>query len=383
MINAGELPLSGIKVLDFSTLLPGPLAGLMLAEAGGDVIKIERQEGEDARYFPPIWQGQSAFFALLNAGKSSVSIDLKAPDAKHHLLPLLKDADVLIEQFRPGVMDRLGFGYDACRSFNPRLIYCSITGYGTEGPKADVAGHDLNYIGDTGLLSLSTGSVTKPTVPPALVADIAGGSMPAVMNILLALLQREKTGQGCHLDIAMCDAMFMFSFWAQAQGHADGSWPKSGEAMLTGGSPRYQLYPAVDGRLVAVAALEQKFWINFCNLIGLEEEFRNDFQTRDQTRARVAAIIASKPSAYWKSLFSGQDCCCSIVASLEEAWQDEHFRQRGLFDYRISAGASAAIPALCVPISPQFRKSADGLRSIAKHGQDNPRLGPAALNKSS
>ena len=374
MTKSGNLPLSGIKVLDFSTLLPGPLAGLMLAEAGADVIKIERPEGEDARYFPPHWEGQSAFFALLNAGKSSVSVDLKDPGTQSRLKPLLQDVDVLIEQFRPGVMDRLGLGYETCRELNPRLIYCSITGYGAHGSKADTAGHDLNYIGDTGLLSLSYGSATTPTVPPALIADIAGGSMPAVMNILLALLQRDKTGQGCHLDIAMCDAMFMFSFWAQAQGHAAGDWPQSGRAILTGGSPRYQLYPASDGRLVAVAALEQKFWVNFCDLICLPDDLRNDFQTPDKTREKVAAIIAGKPSAHWKGLFSGQDCCCSIVASLQEAWQDEHFRQRGLFDYRVSAGSNATIPALCVPISQQFRTPAEMPRPVARQGEDNSRL---------
>lgn len=371
MTKSAALPLSGIKVLDFSTLLPGPLAGLILAEAGASVVKIERPQGEDARYFPPYWAGHSAFYALLNAGKSSLSLDLKDSEAIAALKPLIADADVLVEQFRPGVMERLGLGYADCAALNERLIYCSITGYGADGPKAHTVGHDLNYIGDTGLLDLSSGPSGAPTLPPALVADIAGGSMPAVMNILLALLAREKTGKGCHLDIAMCDAMFMFSFWAQAQGHAAGQWPKSGDSMLTGGSPRYQLYAAADGRLVAVAALEQKFWINFCNLIALPENMRDDLTAPQETRLAVARLIARQPSSHWKNLFDGQDCCCSVVAGLEEAWRDEHFRARGLFKYRVSAGGEGTIPALCVPICPQFRALADEPRLVEALGQGN------------
>ena len=178
-------------------------------------------------------------------------------------MPLLKRADVLVEQFRPGVMARLGLGYEALRRINPRLVYCSITGYGQTGPRAGEAGHDLNYIGHTGLLALQPGPPDRPVVPPALIADIAGGTLPAVINILLALRQRDRTGQGCHLDIAMTDAMFTFAGHALAVGHATGAFPGAGGARLTGGSPRYQLYPTRDGKLVACAALEQKFWLAF------------------------------------------------------------------------------------------------------------------------
>ena len=178
-------PLSGVKVLDFSTLLPGPLAGLILAEAGAEVIKIERPGyGEEMRRYEPRWGRDSVNFALLNRGKKSLAIDLKDERSLAMLRPLLAEADVLIEQFRPGVMDRLGLGYDAVSRLNPRIVYCSITGYGADGPKSDVAGHDLNYIGDTGLLALSMGTDSQPTVPPVLAADLAGGSYPAVVNIL-------------------------------------------------------------------------------------------------------------------------------------------------------------------------------------------------------
>jgi crotonobetainyl-CoA:carnitine CoA-transferase CaiB-like acyl-CoA transferase len=189
-------PLSGLLVLDFTTLLPGPLAALMLAEAGAEVVKIERPGGEDMRRYPPFWEGESAAFALLNRGKTSLVADLKSKDGQTKLNVLLEKTDVLVEQFRPGVMNRLGFGYDAVRALNPRLIYCSISGYGQSGPRAGEAGHDLNYIGNTGLLSLQPGPADRPVVPPALVADIGGGTGPAVINILLALRQREQTGNG-------------------------------------------------------------------------------------------------------------------------------------------------------------------------------------------
>src|SRR5918998_2477387 len=264
------LPLEGLTVLDFSTLLPGPLATLMLAEAGAEVIKVEKPGGEDMRRFPPALGAGSAPYAALNGAKKSIVLDLKSAEARRSLEPLLARADVLVEQFRPGVMERLGFGYEGLRRINPRLIYCSISGYGQQGPRAGEAGHDINYQAVTGLLSLS------PTMPAALVADIAGGAMPTVMNILLALRRRDLTGEGCRLDIAMADAMFTFAWFALAEGHARGRMPGAGENMLTGGSPRYGLYPTADGQVLAVGALEQKFWDAFCEGIGLPADLRDD-----------------------------------------------------------------------------------------------------------
>ncbi|MGI9462919.1 MAG: CaiB/BaiF CoA transferase family protein, partial [Aestuariivirgaceae bacterium] len=221
-----QQPLGGIKVLDFTTLLPGPLAGLMLSEAGASVLKVERPgSGEEMRGYEPRWGRESLDFSMLNAGKKSLAIDLKDRRQLELLIPLIREADVLLEQFRPGVMERLGLGYEAVSGINPRIIYCSITGYGQYGPKSDVAGHDLNYVGDTGLLSLSMGDPSRPTVPPVLAADLAGGSYPAVVNVLLALFSREKTGQGCYLDIAMTDNMFMLMTWAIGRGLSEDDWP--------------------------------------------------------------------------------------------------------------------------------------------------------------
>jgi len=205
-------PLEGILVLDFSTLLPGPMATLLLAEAGAEVVKVERPSGEEMRSYRPRWGRESVNFALLNRGKKSLALDLKSDEDRKKLAPLLARADVIVEQFRPGVMARLGLDYDDIARINPRVIYCSITGYGQDGPKRDVAGHDLNYIGDAGLLALSMGDAERPVVPPALIADIAGGAYPTVINVLLALQLRQKTGRGSYLDVAMAKNLFPFAY---------------------------------------------------------------------------------------------------------------------------------------------------------------------------
>jgi crotonobetainyl-CoA:carnitine CoA-transferase CaiB-like acyl-CoA transferase len=351
-------PLSGLLVLDFTTLLPGPLATLMLAEAGAEVIKIERPGGEDMRRHLPVRNGDSMAFALLNRGKRSLVLDLKSRDDRARLAPLIARADIMVEQFRPGVMERLGLGYAAVRAINPRVVYCSISGYGQSGPRAGEAGHDLNYIGNTGLLALNPGAPDRPTVPPALVADIGGGSFPAVMNILLALRQRDQTGEGCHLDIAMADAMFTFAWHALAAGQATGRYPAPGEAQLTGGSARYALYPTRDSALVCCAALEQRFWLAFCAAIGLAPALIDDDADPQATRAAVARLIAARSAADWRPILAAADCCATLATSLEEAMRDPHFVARGLFAYRVAGQDGRTIAALPVPIAPCFRDGA-------------------------
>src|SRR6476469_6543434 len=273
-------PLSGLLVVDFTTLLPGPLATLLLAEAGAEVIKIEQPGGENARRFPPMIDGESAAFVMLNRGKASMSLDLKNEADRAKLTQLIKRADILVEQFRPGVMARLGLGYEDARALNPRVIYCSISGYGQSGPRVHEAGHDINYIGNTGLLDLQPGPSDHPVIPPMLAADIAGGSFPAVINILLALRARDQSGQGCHIDIAMTDAMFTFTWAALALGAATGHFPAAGEMWLVGGSPRYRIYTAKDGKLVACGAIEQKFWDAFTKAISLPVRLIGDMRCR-------------------------------------------------------------------------------------------------------
>lgn len=270
---------------------------------------------------------------------------------------------MLVEQFRPNVLDKLGFGYAAARTINPRLIYCSITGYGQTGPRAAEAGHDLNYIAATGLLSLQPGPSDRPVVPPALVADIAGGTFPAVINILLALRQRDLTGKGCHLDIAMTDAMFTFAWRALSGLWASGSMAQSGQHELTGGTPRYRLYPAKAGGIVACAALEDHFWRRFSDVIGLDPALADDRRDPDATASAVAAIIAARSADDWRPVFAQADCCVTIVRSLEAALQDPHFIERGLFAHRVRGGNGGTVPALPVPIDPQFREATGSVKA--------------------
>ncbi len=351
-------PLSGIRVVDLTNLLPGPLATLMLAEAGAEVIKVERPGGDDMRGFHPQWQGTGAAFSLLNRGKMTLTLDLKSSEGAAELRSLIEGADILVEQFRPGIMVKLGFDYEAVRAINPKLIYCAITGYGQNGPRANEGGHDLNYIANTGLLALQPGPLDRPVVPPALVADIAGGTFPAVINILLALRQRDLTGEGCYLDIAMTDAIFTFAWRALSGTWASGSLATSGQGELTGASPRYRLYPAKDGGIVACAALEDHFWQRFALVIGLDESLADDRRDPAATMSAVAEMIARRSAVDWEPVFAKADCCVTIMRSLDEALSDPHFIARGLFAHRVRGDQGATLTALPVPIDRQFREPA-------------------------
>lgn len=368
------LPLDDLLVLDFSTLLPGPMASLFLAEAGARVIRVERPGGEDMRRFPPRFGETSAPFAMLNRGKDSVEIDLKSGDALARLTPLIQQADILIEQFRPGVMARLGFGQEALAALNPGLIYVSISGYGQTGPRAQEAGHDINYQALGGLLGQSLKRGTPAPLPPPLVADIAGGAMPAVLNILLALRQRERSGQGCHLDIAMTDAMACFAWYGLAQGQVSSTFPAGGEGLLTGASPRYGLYETSDGWFLAVGALEPKFWDGFCEGIGLEPRLRDDRPDPEATRRAVAAIIAAQPAAHWRELLEPLDCCCTVVRTLEEAVADPQATVRGLFDAQAEEPGGRRLVSTPLPLAPIFREQGAPLRAVPASGADTARL---------
>jgi alpha-methylacyl-CoA racemase len=326
-------PLKGITVLDFSTLLPGPLATLLLAEAGAEVIKIERPgNGDEMRSYTPKFGKDSVNFALLNRAKKSIAINLKSASERARLDELIRSADVIVEQFRPGVMGRLGLDYDTVARINPKIIYCSITGYGQTGPKAQVAAHDLNYVADSGMLALSTGADGAPVLPAALVADIGG-----------------------HLDIAMADNLFTFMYWGLGNGWSSDQWPQRGRELVTGGTARYQIYRTSDNRYLAAAPLEDKFWGNFTEIIGItQQELAAD---GPQDIARVAAVIAQHPASYWLEKFKGREVCTGLVADLEDAVADPHFVERGLFTQILDGGEAGAIPALPVPICPAFRQT--------------------------
>ncbi len=366
-----QQPLAGIRVLDFSTLLPGPMATLMLARAGAEVIKIEPPEpGESMRRLGPRFGPGGLYFSLLNQGKRSISLDLKAQGAGARLKPLLESADVLVEQFRPVVMGRLGLSYEEVRRINPRLVYCSITGYGQHGEFAARAGHDLNYQADTGMLGLTAGSDGRPGLPQGLVADIAGGTYPAVINILLALAARDKNGGGCHLDISMSGNLFAFMYWALGEGHHNQNWPRTSQGLFTGGSPRYQVYATADGNYLAAAPLEDRFWLRFCELIELEEEFRDDAPDPQVTRNAVAKRIAARSADHWQACFEDQDVCCCLVKTLQEVIDTGHFAAYSDGGGRLEDPEGRTIPDMPLPIAAQFRVNSTS-RSGPELGEGN------------
>jgi crotonobetainyl-CoA:carnitine CoA-transferase CaiB-like acyl-CoA transferase len=363
-------PLQGLRVLDFSTLLPGPMCSLLLAEAGAEVVKVERpDQGDEMRSYVPKLGADSVNFALLNRGKRSVTIDLKSSEGRDQALALADESDILIEQFRPGVMARLGLGYDDLRSSNPRLIYCSISGYGQTGPLAKVAAHDLNYIAESGLLALSAGVDGSPVLPPALVADIGGGTYPAVMNILLAVMQRDRTSLGCHLDISMADNLFTLMYWGLGNGWAAHQWPGAGDGLVTGGTPRYQIYRTADDRFLAAAPLEQKFWETFIRIIEAPHLLNDGNDPGGTTRA-VAQIMATRTAAEWERRFAGVDVCVVVVKSLREAVANPHFVERGLFTRFVEQGKQR-IPALPTPIAAGFRAPDDCSGAAPSLGEGN------------
>ena len=353
--DGARQPLAGIRVLDFSTLLPGPMCTLMLAEAGAEVIKIEKPgSGDMMRSYVPRFGDEAINFAMLNRGKRSLALDLTRPEGITHALQLVRTADVVVEQFRPGVMQRLGLGYEQLREIKPDLIYCSITGYGQGGPLAQRAAHDLNFAAEVGLLSQTADEQGNPQLPPALIGDIAGGTYPALFNILLALRRRDAGGGGCYLDIAMADSLFTTMYWGLGNGFVAGQWPRPGSDLVTGGSPRYQIYRTRDDRFMAAAPLEDKFWKNFLEVLGAPQLIDDSIDPYSVRRA-IADIVRTRDAAHWEARFVGLDACVNFVRTLDEAVKNSHFVARGLFAHRIEDSAGRSMPALPVPIADVFR----------------------------
>lgn len=366
-------PLHGLRVLDFSTLLPGPMCSLLLAEAGAEVVKIERPgSGDEMRTYVPKLGSDSVNFALLNRGKRSVTLDLKSKEGRDEALSLAAESDIVIEQFRPGVMARLGLGYDDLRAVNPRIIYCSISGYGQSGPMANVAAHDLNYLAESGMLSLSAGVDGAPVLPPALIADLGGGAYPAVMNVLLAVMQRERTDTGCHIDVSMADNLFTFMYWGLGNGWAANEWPAAADALVTGGSPRYNIYRTADDKFLAAAPLEQKFWENFIRVIEAPHLLDDSEDPHGTTRA-VAKVIAARTAAEWEKRLAGLDVCVVVVKSLQEAVANPHFVERGLFKRMVRQG-ERRIPALPTPIHEGFRALDEADAAYPRLGEGNDEI---------
>lgn len=354
-VNAGKKdrpqkhgPLVGLKVLDFTRLLPGPLATMLLADMGADVLKVEDPDAPDyIRSFPPFIENQSAFYLSLNRSKRSLALKYNTAEGKETIFRLAKNADMLFEQFRPGVMAAMGLGYADLKKINPKLIYVSITGYGQTGPYAQKAGHDLNYIAYSGLLGTTGEKGKSPVIPGGQIADVAGGSYMAVNAALAALYARERTGEGQHVDVAMLDCVMPLTTLQTAQYFATKENPERGAFQLSGGLANYNVYACADGKYIALGALEPKFWEQFCDLAGKHEwkiRILDTEEKMDELKAQVAALFQTKTQAEWLQISEGRDVCISPVLDIAELENDPQIQHRNMIHHL------GGLPAIGIPL---------------------------------
>ena len=325
-------PLAGLRVLDVSRLLPGPYAAMALGDLGAHVDKVEDPAGGDyLRFMPPhVSTGQNAVFEMLNRGKRSVVLDLKKEPARAAFRKLVLRADVLIESFRPGVMDRLGLGYAELSKLNPGLVYCAITGYGQTGPLAQRAGHDIDYLARAGVLGLTGPEDGAPQVAGVQMADIGGGAAYALVGILAALSARGITGKGRFVDVSMCEGSMSFAAFGLMSAWGGMSLP-NGTGPLSGGIAPFFNYATKDGRAVALGALEPKFWIAFATAVGLPPDMTAlaPGEHQREWKRKLAAIFADKTLAEWVVFAEKVDCCLEPILTPEEVRHDAQHRARG------------------------------------------------------
>ena len=336
-MSAQPAPLSDVRVLDLTRLLPGGFCTLLLGDLGADVIKVEDTgAGDYVRWAPPFYGSdehtplgtRSALYLSLNRNKRSIRLDLKQKEGKAALLRLASDADVLVESFRPGVLDRLGVGYEELAKANPALVYCPITGYGLDGPNRDRAGHDQNYLGLNGILGLTGDADGAPIQAAGQIADLGGGGMMAAVGILAALHEARRSGQGQVVDVSMTDGSLAWLAMVAGQYLCDGVVPKRGDLPLAGRIICYRPYEAKDG-WVSCGALEQKFWAAWCNGVGREDLIAHQFDAPGSDAHKEAAeIFRGRTRAEWKAFNDEHDCCIEPILDLDEALASEQVRER-------------------------------------------------------
>ena len=327
-----EAALAGVRILDLSRLLPGPFCTMLLADFGADVIKVEEpHRGDYIREWQPRIGKNSGFHVVLNRNKRSLTLNLKSPEGKEIFRQLASQADVVLEGFRPGVMARLGLGYESLRALNPRLIFAALSGYGDHGPRAQRAGHDINYLALSGILSYS-GRDGRPTLPAVQIADLGGGALLAAFSLVLALLARERQGEGQYLDLAMLDGSLMWNCLRWGKYLADGQIPHPEDDVLNHGFACYNLYETKDGRYMSLGALEPQFWRAFCAAVAHPEWDQADYLEpgphQEVLKSAVAGLFRERTQAEWIAHFAQHDCCCEPVLNLEEAQRDPHIRAR-------------------------------------------------------
>jgi len=325
--------LSSLHVLDFSTLLPGPFASLMLADLGAEVLRVENPHHFDmVRTCPPFDGKTSAFHAYLNRSKRSLAIDLNRPGTAQIVQRLVQKYDIVLESFRPGTMDRLGVGYEALKAVNPGVIYCSLTGYGQTGPLRDRAGHDINYMALSGLMSHSGRKNTGPVPHGCQVADIGGGSCNALVGILAAVIHRQQTDEGQRIDVSMFDGALTWNTLAATQVLGGGEAPDY-ESMLLNGGSAYDYYRTRDGRYLSVGSLEPKFWQGLCNTIGrpdLAAQWEMPGPAMTAAKEAIRSVIAHRTLDEWRAVFADKDVCVEPVLTVQEALEHPQTVARGM-----------------------------------------------------
>ncbi len=362
MESRPPLPLEGIRVLDLSRLLPGGFCSLMLADFGADVVKVEDTGlGDYVRWAPPQYEGAhasagSALFLALNRNKRSIRIDLKHERGREVLLRLARDTDVLLESFRPGVLDRLGVGYERLREENPGLVYCAITGYGQDGPFRDRSGHDMNYLGLIGLLGLTGEKDGPPMQAAGQIADVGGGALMAAFGILAALRERDGSaaapgsGQGQMVDVSMADGALSWLAMVAGRYFAEGVVPHRGDLELAGSLICYRPYRCADG-WVTLGALEPKFWQAWCRGVGREDLIDKQLHgPGSPAHAEVQAIFEQRTREQWQAFASEHDCCLEPVLDLDEALESELVRAREMVVEIDQPGAERPVRQVGVPV---------------------------------
>jgi alpha-methylacyl-CoA racemase len=350
------LPLDGLTVLDLSRLLPGGFCSLLLADFGADVIKVEDTgPGDYIRWSPPHYEGAeptsgSALFLSLNRGKRSIRVNLKSDQGKAVLRRLARHADVLLESFRPGVLDRLGVGYERLREENPGLVYCAISGYGQDGPNRLRSGHDMNYLGLNGLLGLTGEADGPPVQAAAQIADLGGGALMAAVGILVALRERERSGEGQLVDCSMFDGSLSWLAMLAAEAFATGRAPGRGDLGLAGRYNCYRPYQCADG-YVTLGALEPKFWQAWCDGVGRPDLVEHAFDgPGSPSHDAVAEIFGQRTRDQWRAFASEHDCCLEPVLDLEEALDSELVASRQMVVELAQPGVKRPVKLLGVPI---------------------------------
>ena len=323
--------LSGIKVVDLSRHLPGPLASILLADMGAEIIKVEPPQGEEMRTIGPVGRnGTSVYFDAVNAGKTGVRLDLKHPQQRDTLLGLLQDADILFESFRPGVLDKLGLSIAHLRQTFPRLVICSLNGYGEHSPLKKEVGHDLNYLAMNGVLA-GTGTVDETVAHWPPLADCAA-SLFGMSTVLAALLERERSGQGCHVEVALADSVMPLMAFSLAELGLTGTGIPRAQALLNGGAARYRTYKTCDGFHVALGAVEPKFWQAFCIAADHPEWIArmDEPLPQNELQQEVAGFFAGLTLEECQRRFGEMDCCFNQVLELQDAVATPHLRTRKL-----------------------------------------------------